>query len=101
MPRKKKIESVVEEIKTDVQVAENETLKEESKPSKKKEEKTKMITVIKPRVNVRKTPSLLGEILGIVAEGEKFELLEKESNGGFYCINYKGTKAYIMVDLVK
>lgn len=98
MPRKKKVENIdeikIEEIDTSV-------VEDNVKPKKKKEEKHKTITVIKPRVNIRKTPSLLGEILGIVTEGEKFELLEDNKDGGFYCINYNGLKAYIMATLVK
>lgn len=98
MSRKKKveeteaIEQVIEEVKEEV--------KEKKKPAEKKDNKT-IVEVIKPRVNIRKTPSLLGEVLGVVTEGERLELLDKYPNGGFYFINWNGVYAYILADLVK
>lgn len=96
MPRKKKVEEIVVE---ETVLEETPKIKEEIEKTKK--EKKKKVKVIALRVNVRKTPSLIGEILGVVSENEEFELLSDDDFGGFKCINWNGNEAYIMSELVK
>lgn len=93
MPRKKKIETeVVEEVKV-------EEVKEEKKPAKKV--KKPEIEIINPRVRIRKSPSLLGEVIGYAIEGEKYELLSEDQDAGFYNIKFGEINAYVMAQFVK
>lgn len=52
-------------------------------------------------LNVREVPSFEGKVLGIVSAGEKFELIDKEQEAGFYKIAYDKGIAFVMADFVK
>lgn len=93
----KKIEEVAP-IETPV-VEEAKEVIEEKKPVKKTAKK-KVVKVDTPRINVRKTPSLLGDILGIAVQNDKFDLVN-DSEDGFYEIAYNGSTAFLMKDYCK
>ena len=90
-PKGKKDEVLAEEIK----VLEQEEPKEEvvKKPAKKKT----TVKIKAPRVNVRKSPSLMGDVLKIAVAGDKFALVN-DGDDGFYEITCDGETAYIMKD---
>ena len=49
-----------------------------------------------PKMNIRKTPSLDSEVVGVADKGEKVDVLEKQGDiGGWLYIDYKGNKGYI------
>lgn len=88
MPRvkKTKVEEVVEEIENvELQVEET-----EEKPAKKS-----MVKITGSRVNIRKSPNLLGEVLTIAPAGRTFELVN-DGTDGFYEIICDGVNAFVM-----
>lgn len=62
-----------------------------------KEVSKKVVTVTAPSVNIRKRPSLIGEVLKIARAGDKFDLI-KNGNDGFYEVVYNGASAFLMKD---
>lgn len=90
MPRvkKTKVEEPVVETK-------DEEVVEENKPVKKTTKKKTSVKIKVPRVNIRKTPSLLGDILTIAVAGDKFDLVNDAENG-FYEIMFEGKNAFVM-----
>ena len=49
-----------------------------------------------PKMNIRKTPSLLSEVVGVADKGEAVDVLEKQGDiGGWLLVEYKGNKGYI------
>ena len=88
MPRvkKTKVEEVVEEIEN-VELPVEET---EEKPEKKS-----MVKITGSRVNIRKSPNLLGEVLTIAPAGRTFELVN-DGTDGFYEIICDGVNAFVM-----
>lgn len=90
MPRvkKTKVEEPVVETKVEEVV-------EEKKPVKKTTKKKTSVKIKAPRVNIRKTPSLLGDILTIAVAGDKFDLVNDAENG-FYEIMFEGKNAFVM-----
>ena len=52
-------------------------------------------------LRVRKQPSTDSNVLGLVAAGDSFEVLEEESGSGFVLIDYKGKEGYLSSDYVK
>ena len=94
MARRKK-EEVVEETKVMEPV---EMKQPEIKATVKRATKKKSsIKITAPRVNVRKSPSLMGEVKKIAVAGEKFELLN-DSDNGFYEVVCDNENACIMKD---
>ena len=91
--RKKK--EVIEEIKEEKKPVVEQEIK---KPARKKIPKVKVDSL---KVNVRKTPSLLGEIIGVVSAGDKLELVSDVKEAGFYNVKFEGKSAYIMADFVR
>ena len=88
--KKTKVEEPVVETKVEEVV-------EEKKPAKKTTKKKTSVKIKAPRVNIRKTPSLLGEVLNIAAAGDKFNLVN-DSEDGFYEIEFEGKNAFVMKD---
>lgn len=72
---------------------------EEKKPVKKTAKK-KSVKIDTPRINVRKTPSLLGDIVGIAVQNDKFDLVN-DGDDGFYEIAYQNGTAFVMKDYCK
>jgi uncharacterized protein YgiM (DUF1202 family) len=62
-----------------------------------KEVSKKIVTVTAPSLNVRKRPSLIGEVLKIARVGDKFDLI-KDGDDGFYEVAYNGASAFLMKD---
>jgi len=49
-----------------------------------------------PRMNIRKSPNLLSEVVGVADKGEAVDVLEKQGDiGGWLLVDYKGVKGYI------
>ncbi|MDA8134146.1 MAG: peptidoglycan DD-metalloendopeptidase family protein [Desulfobacteraceae bacterium] len=49
-----------------------------------------------PKINIRKTPSLLSEVVGVADKGETVDVLEKQGGiGGWLWVDHRGTKGYI------
>jgi len=49
-----------------------------------------------PKMNIRKIPSLLSEVVGVADKGEMVGILEKQGNiVGWLLVDYKGSKGYI------
>ena len=95
MARRKK-EEVVEEVKVVTEEIEKPAEKPEIKATVKKTTKKKTTVKIKaPRVNVRKSPSLMAEVLKIAVAGDKFDLVN-DGEDGFYEIVCDDTQAFVM-----
>lgn len=62
-----------------------------------KEVSKKVVTVTATSLNVRKRPSLIGEVLKIARAGDKFDLI-KDGDDGFYEVAYNGASAFLMKD---
>lgn len=88
--KKTKVEEPVVETKVEEVI-------EEKKPAKKTTKKKSSIKIKAPRVNIRKTPSLLGDVLSIAVAGDKFDLIN-DAEDGFYEINFEGKNAFVMKD---
>ena len=96
MARRVKKEEVVEEVKVVTEEIENPAEKPEIKATVKKATKKKTTVKIKaPRVNVRKSPSLMAEVMTIAVAGDKFDLVN-DGDDGFYEVNCDGEQAFIM-----
>lgn len=94
MARRKK-EEVVEETKV-IEPVEME--QPEIKATVKKATKKKStVKITAPRVNVRKTPSLMGDVKKIAVAGDKFNLVN-DGDDGFYEVICENENAYIMKD---
>ena len=90
----KKKEEVIEEVKvleTEEPIAE----KPEIKGVEKKATKKKVVKIKNPRVNIRKSPSLMGEILMVASAKDKFDFVS-DSDNGFYEITVNGAPAFVM-----
>ena len=90
----KKKEEVIEEVKvleTEEPIAE----KPEIKGVEKKVTKKKVVKIKNPRVNIRKSPSLMGEILMVASAKDKFDFIA-DSDDGFYEIIVNGAPAFVM-----
>lgn len=95
MARRKK-EEVVEEVKVVTEEIEKPAEKPEIKATVKKATKKKTTVKIKaPRVNVRKSPSLMAEVLKIAVAGDKFDLVN-DGEDGFYEIVCDDAQAFVM-----
>lgn len=92
--RKKK--TINEEIKVEENIVETPVVEEE-KPAKKSPRK-KHVVISNPRVNIRKHPSLMAAVLFIASEGDKFELVQAETENGFYVIKCDNGIAYVASD---
>lgn len=52
--------------------------------------------ITSPKMNIRKTPSLDSEVVGVAGKGDKVDVLEKQGDiGGWLYIEYKGSRGYI------
>lgn len=52
--------------------------------------------IASPKINIRKSPSLLSEVVGVADKGESVDVLEKQGDiGGWLLVEYKGKKGYI------
>ncbi len=52
--------------------------------------------ITSPKMNIRKTPSLDSDVVGVADKGEAVDVLEKQGDiGGWLLIDYKGTKGYV------
>ena len=105
MARKKKsfvdtepemIDEIVEET-VETEVVEEPMAKKPVFEAEVKEVSKKVVTVTAPSVNVRKRPSLIGEVLKIARAGDKFDLI-KDGDNGFYEVAYNGASAFLMKD---
>ena len=95
MARRKK-EEVIEEINVITEEIEKPAEKPEIKATVKKATKKKAtVKITAPRVNVRKSPSLMAEVLKIAVADDKFDLVN-DGEDGFYEVAYDGTSAFIM-----
>jgi len=99
MARRVKKEEVVEETKVTEEI-EKPAEKPEIKGTVKKATKKKSVKIKAPRVNVRKTPSLIGEVAKIAVAGDKFDLVNS-GDDGFYEVNCDGETAFIMKDFAE
>lgn len=101
MARRKKEEVVIEETKVTEEIeapAEKPEMVAEVKEVKKTtRKKTSAIKITAPRVNIRKSPSLSGEVQKIAVAGDKFDLIN-DGNDGFYEIICDNSNAYVMKD---
>ena len=88
--KKTKVEEPVVETKVEEVI-------EEKKPAKKTAKKKTSVKIKSPRVNIRKSPSLLGEVLTIAIAGDKFDLIN-DGEDGFYEIAFEGKNAFVMKD---
>ena len=100
MARRKKDEveiieetKVTEEIETPAEQPEVVAEVKEVKKSVKK--KASSVKITAPRVNIRKSPSLAGDIQKIAVAGEKFDLVN-DSDDGFYEIKCDNSNAFVM-----
>ena len=95
MARRKKEEVVVEETKViePVEIEQPEIKATVKKATKKKS----AVKITAPRVNIRKSPSLMSEVKKIAVAGEKFDLLN-DGEDGFYEVVCDNENAYIMKD---
>lgn len=99
MARRKK-EEVIEETKV-IEEIEKPAEKPVIKGTAKKVTKKKTTVKIKaPRVNVRKSPSLIGDVATIAVAGDKFDLVN-DGDDGFYEVTYDGKQAFIMKDFAE
>ena len=89
MPRikKTKVEEPVVETKVEEVV--------EKKPAKKTVKKKTAVKISAPRVNIRKSPSLMSDVLKIAVAGDKFDLVN-DGEDGFYEIICDGEQAFVM-----
>lgn len=80
-----------------------ETPVEEPKRKKKKQNKTIVGTVVNCKVlNVRKTPSIEGDIIGVVYAGDKLKLdIVKSTNDFYRIVSPNGNYGYCMRDYVE
>lgn len=85
----KKVEKVAEPVK---------------EPAPVKEEPKKAIPqiarVLPDLCNIRKTPSMSGEVLKVVPKNAEFKVVMDESTDDFVAVNVDGTMAYIKKDCV-
>ena len=86
------VEETVETESIEEPIAEKPVFKVEVKEVSKK-----VVTVTAPSLNVRKRPSLIGEVLKIARAGDKFDLI-KDGDDGFYEVAYNGASAFLMKD---
>ena len=93
MARRKKEEIVVEETKViePVEIEQPEIKATVKKATKKKS----AVKITAPRVNVRKSPSLMAEVLKIAVAGDKFDLVN-DGEDGFYEIVCDDAQAFVM-----
>lgn len=110
MARRKK-EELVEEVIEETKVTEEiETpaeqpefvaeVKEEVKEEVPVNNSALCVVITAPRVNIRKSPSLVGDIQKIAAEGDKFDLVN-DGNDGFYEIKCDNSQAFVMKKFAK
>lgn len=91
----KKKETVIEEAKSvEIPVEEMAEQPVVEKPVKKATKKT-VVKIKNPRVNIRKSPSLMGEVLMIASAKDKFDFVA-DSDDGFYEITVNGSPAFVM-----
>lgn len=73
-------------------------------PAPVKEEPKKVIPqiarVLPDLCNIRKTPSMSGEVLKVVPKNAEFKVVMDESTDDFVAVNVDGTMAYIKKDCV-
>lgn len=50
-------------------------------------------------LNIRKEPSEVADVYGVVAKGEIMEVVSVDENG-WVCVNYEGTDAYVLSEFV-
>ena len=95
MARRIKKDEIIEEVKViePVEIEQPEIKATVKKVTKKKNN----VKIKSPRVNIRKTPSLLGEVLIVASAGDKFELIN-DGEDGFYEIKCEGMNAFVMKD---
>ena len=101
--RKKEEEVVIEENVVTEEIenpAEKPELKAEVKEVKKSSKKKSSVKITAPRVNIRKSPSLVGEVKKIAVAGEKFDLVN-DGDDGFYEISCENGIAYVMKDFAE
>ena len=93
MARRKPIieEPVVEEVKIEEVVEEKPVLKGTAKKATKKNN----VKISAPRVNIRKSPSLMADVVTIALQGDKFPLVS-DNEDGFYEIEINGNQAFVM-----
>ena len=100
MARRTKKEEVIEEVKV-VEEIEKPAEKPEIKGTVKKATKKKTsVKITAPRVNIRKSPSLMGEVLKIALAGDKFDLVN-DGDDGFYEVACDNGTAFIMKDFAE
>ena len=97
MARRKKEEIIEETVVTEEieKPAEKPELVGEVKEAKKTTKKKSSVKVTAPRVNIRKSPSLNGDVLKIAVAGDKFDLVS-DGEDGFYEIKCDGSRAFVM-----
>lgn len=101
MARRKKeevLEEIIEEVK-EVEPVEIEQPKIDG-VAKKATKKKSTVKITAPRVNIRKSPSLVGEVQKIAVAGDKFNLIN-DSNDGFYEIICDNSNAYVMKEFAE
>ena len=95
MARRKKAEVIEETVITEVieEPAKKPEMVAEVKEIIKEEKKT--VRIAASRVNVRKSPSLLGEVQKVAIAGDRFSLV-KDGDDGFYEVICEGQHAFVM-----
>ena len=60
----------------------------------------KIATVDADILRVREKDSNGAEVLGLLPEGERIDVLDKETNDGWICVDYNGKDGYVAADYV-
>ena len=95
--RIKKEEVVIEETKVTEEIEKPAEQPELKAVIKKATKKKTTVKITSPRVNIRRSPSLAGEVYKIAVSGDKFDLVN-DGEDGFYEIKCDGINAFIMKD---
>lgn len=100
MARRTKKEEVIEEVKVTEEIEKPAEKPEVKATVKKVTKKKSSVKITAPRVNIRKSPSLMGEVLKIALAGDKFDLVT-DGGDGFYEVTCDGETAFIMKDFAE
>lgn len=101
MARKiKKEDVVIEETKVTEEIEKPAEVPEIKAVVKRATKKKTTVKITAPRVNIRKSPSLMGDVQTIAVVGDKFELIN-DGEDGFYEIICENSNAFVMKDFAE
>ena len=98
--KKEEIVEVVEEVKVADEIENPIEVPEIKGTVKKATKKKASVKITAPRVNIRKSPSLIADVQKIAVAGDKFELVH-DGEDGFYEILCDGSNAFVMKDFAE